>query len=189
MVNRKIKEFASLKHHSKNDLFKELCFCILAANYSSEKTLKIQQNIGECFLLYSQEELSQKLRAVGYRFPNIRAKYITESRKYKEKLMRALTTFESKELREWIVQNIKGIGYKEASHFLRNIGFTDFAVIDFHIIDILVRNNIIEKPKTLTRTKYLEIEQVLRTISKKTHLNLAELDLYLWYMETGTIIK
>ena len=92
-------------------------------------------------------------------------------------------------IREWLVNNIKGIGYKEASHFLRNIGFDDYAIIDFHIIDILTRYKIIEKPKYLSKKKYLEIEEILRKIAKQTNLTLAELDLYLWYMETGKILK
>ena len=88
-----------------------------------------------------------------------------------------------------MVDNIKGLGMKEASHFLRNIGFKDFAIIDFHIIDILVKYGLIKKPKTLTKNKYLEIEGILKEIAKKTNLNLAELDLYLWYEETDKVLK
>ena len=73
--------------------------------------------------------------------------------------------------------------------FLRNIGYTDYAIIDFHIIDLLVSYNLILKPKTLTRNKYLEIEKILKNIGKELNLNLAELDLYLWYLETGKILK
>lgn len=80
---------------------------------------------------------------------------------------------------------------KEASHFLRNIGFKNYAVIDFHIVDVLVKNDLIEKPKSksLTSKKYLEIEEVLRKLAKETKTNLGELDLYLWYHETGKILK
>ncbi|MHA2326793.1 MAG: 8-oxoguanine DNA glycosylase, partial [Promethearchaeota archaeon] len=91
--------------------------------------------------------------------------------------------------RDWIVKNIKGIGYKEGSHFLRNIGYNNLAIIDFHIIDLLVKSHLIEKPKTLTKKKYLEIEELLKLIGKKLKLNLAELDLYLWYTETGKVLK
>jgi N-glycosylase/DNA lyase len=92
-------------------------------------------------------------------------------------------------LREWLSENIKGIGPKEASHFLRNIGYTNFAILDFHIIDILIRNGLFEKRKPLTKREYLEIEAILKKIARKVNLNLAELDLYLWYMETGKILK
>ena len=87
------------------------------------------------------------------------------------------------------MRNIKGIGYKEASHFLRNIGYTEYAIIDFHIVDLLVKNNLLQKPKAITKTKYLEIELLLKSIGNKLNLNMAELDLYLWFLETGKILK
>ena len=79
--------------------------------------------------------------------------------------------------------------YKEGSHFLRNIGCDYYAIIDFHILDLLERYHLITKPKSLTATKYREIEQVLQTIATQTQLTLAELDLYLFYLETGKILK
>jgi len=63
------------------------------------------------------------------------------------------------------------------------------AIIDYHIVDVLVRYGIIERPKTLTRRKYLEIESILEKIAERTGLTLGELDLYLWYMETGKVLK
>ena len=83
----------------------------------------------------------------------------------------------------------KRIRHEEASHFLRNIGHENLAIIDFHIIDILADNKLIEKPKTMTPNKYLEIEQILKDLGKKINMNMSELDLYLWYMETGKILK
>jgi len=189
LVHNRIKEFKELSKKSNDELFKELCFCILTANFNAEKSIKIQDEIGECFLDDSEEELAKKLKNLGHRFPNTRAKYILESRKCKESLEDIVQSNNGKKLREWIVNNIKGLGYKEASHFLRNIGFDDLAIIDFHIVDILVKHNLIEKPKTFTKRKYLEIENLLKEIARKTDLSLAELDLYLWYHETGKILK
>jgi N-glycosylase/DNA lyase len=54
---------------------------------------------------------------------------------------------------------------------------------------LLVDGGMIERPKTLTEKRYLEIEQVLEGLGKKVNLNLAELDLYLWYLETGKVLK
>ena len=189
LIQKRIDEFKELDKKSNDELFKELCFCILTANFNAEKSIKIQNEIGECFLTNSEEELAKKLKILGHRYPNTRAKYISESRKCKESLKEVIQFNDKKKLREWIVNNVKGLGYKEASHFLRNIGFDDFAIIDFHIVDILVKHDLIKRPKTLTKTKYLEIENLLRTIGKKTDLTLAELDLYLWYLETGKILK
>lgn len=189
LVNDRIKEFKNIDKKSTNELFNEMCFCILTANFNAEKSIKIQNEIGEYFSNDSEEDLAKKLQELGHRFPNMRASYISESRNCKDMLKRVVESLKNDELREWLVKNVKGIGYKETSHFLRNIGFDDFAIIDFHIIDILAKYDLIEKPKVLTRKKYLEIEKILKKIAEKSDLNLAELDLYLWYMETGKILK
>jgi N-glycosylase/DNA lyase len=189
LVNKRIKEFKNINKSSTNELFSEMCFCILTANFNAEKSVRIQNEIGECFSTYSEEDLAKKLQELGHRFPNMRASYISESRNFKNMLKGVIESLKNDELREWFVKNIKGIGYKETSHFLRNIGFDDFAIIDFHIIDILVKYNLIERPKALTKKKYLKIEKILKKIAEKMGINLAELDLYLWYMETGKILK
>jgi len=189
LVDARIKEFKEIDRRSCEDIFQELCFCILTANFNAEKCIKIQKEIGNGFLTLSEEELAKKLVKLGHRFPNTRAKYISESQKYLDNLTCMINSLHREELRSWFINNIKGLGYKEASHFLRNIGFDDYAIIDFHIVDILVRHNMIKRPKTLSKRKYLEVEDILKEIAIKSNLNLAELDLYLWYMETKKILK
>jgi len=189
IIDDRIKEFKEIKRESNDELFKELCFCLMTANFNAEKSIKIQDQIGQCFFNGSKDEISNNLKKAGHRFPNARAEYIYESKKCKDKLSKILKFHDEKAIREWVIKNVKGLSYKESSHFLRNIGFDNYAIIDFHIIDILVRNKIINKPKTLTKNKYLEIEEILRKLAKKANLTLAELDLYLWYMETGKILK
>ena len=142
------------------------------------------------FLTLRESDLAEKLKDLGHRFPNMRAKYIVDARKYKDSLKDIVTSFNDRyKLREWLSENVKGIGYKEASHFLRNIGYIDYAIVDFHIMDLLVKHELVEKPKTMTKSKYLEIENILRNIGNKLNLNMAELDLYLWFLETGKILK
>ena len=180
LVDKRIKEFQNLGKKSNNELFKELCFCILTANSTAERCIDVQNKIGNGFLTLSESRLQKELKKHGARFHTKRANYIAEARKHKDKL---------KQQRDWLVENIKGIGYKEASHFLRNIGDKNTAIIDFHIIDILEKNKLIKRPKTLNKNSYIEIENKLKLLAKKLNLNLAELDLYLWYMETGKILK
>jgi len=190
VVDSRMQEFAEHKNKSSNEIFKELCFCFLTANFSAQGGIKIQNEIGDGFLTLSQEELAQKLSEIGHRFPNARAKYIYEARKHKDNTKKILNSFsDEKNARNWIVANIKGIGMKEASHFLRNVGYKNVAIIDFHIVDLLERENLIQKPKTMTPKKYIEIEKVLEQLAQKTNSNLGELDLYLWYKETGKILK
>jgi N-glycosylase/DNA lyase len=190
LVDARVKEFKETGEKSSSDLFKELCFCILTANFNAEKSIKIQKGIGDGFITLTESQLAKKLRGFGHRYPEARAKYIVEARKHQSSLKDVISSFKSEnELREWLIKNIKGLGYKESSHFLRNIGFDNFAIIDFHIIDILEKYGLIERPKTLTKRKYLEIEGLLKKIAKELNLNLAELDLYLWYAETGKVLK
>jgi N-glycosylase/DNA lyase len=188
-IKQRIQEFKNVNTNSAEELFQELCFCILTANFNAERTIHIHQQLHKCFCTASKEALSKQLRQQGYRFPNTRAAYIINSVSKKDALPTIIQTLQRDERRIWLVQNIKGFGYKEASHYLRNIGFDDYAIIDSHILELLERYNLIKQPKTLTKKKYFEIEKLLQTIAQQTHLTLAELDLYLWYIETGKILK
>ena len=192
IIDERMKSFEELGKKNSNEIFKELCFCFMTANFSAQGGIKIQNEINNNFLYLSEQELAKKLSELGHRFPNARAKYVVLAQPHKNSIKETLQTFtDDISAREWIVKNIKGIGMKEASHFLRNIGYKNLAIIDFHIVDLLSKHNLIEKPKnkSLTPKKYLEIENVLREIAKQTTLNLGELDLYLWYEETGKVLK
>ena len=192
VIDSRMKEFSDLGEKNDNEIFKELCFCLMTANFSAEGGIKIQNAIGDGFLHLSQEELAQKLSQLGHRFLNTRAQFIFEARGFKNNIKQILQKIPSdSEKRKFLAENVKGLGFKESSHFLRNIGFKNVAIIDFHIVDLLARNNLIEKPKnkSLTEKKYLEIENLLKILAEKTNTNLGELDLYLWYEETGKILK
>jgi N-glycosylase/DNA lyase len=187
IVGARIKEFESQK--SDDQLFSELCFCILTANFDAEKSIAIQREIGDGFLNLPEGDLAGKLKRLGHRFPNARASYIVEARGVTP-LSGVIGSIEGDmELRDWLVEHVRGVGYKEASHFLRNIGRKDLAILDFHIIDLLSREGIIKRPKSLTKRSYLEIEDLLRRVGEKLGLDLAELDHYLWFMETGKVLK
>ncbi|MEM4194732.1 MAG: N-glycosylase/DNA lyase [Candidatus Anstonellales archaeon] len=191
LIDKRVKEFKRAGKSSKQRIFSELCFCILTANYSAEGGIRIQKEIGDGFLKMGEKALAKKLKKLGHRFPNTRAKFIVEARKkFAKKIKEIVFSFaDGREAREWLVKNVKGLGYKEASHFLRNVGFMDLGIVDFHIVDLLVKNRIIKKPKTITRKKYFEIEDVLKKLAERTGLEPGELDLYLWYIETGKVLK
>jgi N-glycosylase/DNA lyase len=190
IIDKRIKSFSKIKEKSNKDIFKELSFCVLTANYNAKKAIEIQKKINNGFLTLSLKDLSKKLKSLGYRYPNLRSEYIIYNRKFLPDLKKVLKTFKGHALRDWFAENIKGISYKEASHFLRNIGYNEYAIIDFHIVDVLIKYGYLkEKPKSLNRQKYLEIENILEEISKKASLSQGELDFYLWYLETGTVLK
>lgn len=189
VVDNRIKEFENLGKDKQDKVFSELCFCLLTANFQAEKCIQIQTDMSRDFEIIPKEELAEKLKQIGHRFWPQRADRIVEARECKTELCSMIFKKSEQEMREWLVKTVKGLGMKESSHFLRNIGYKDLAIIDFHIVDLLERENLIERPKTITPKKYLEIEQILEELSKKVNLNLAELDLYLWYLETGKILK
>jgi len=92
--------------------------------------------------------------------------------------------------REWLVENVKGYGFKEASHFLRNIGYRELAILDRHILKYLVEFGVIEKvPKSLTKKNYMEIEEKFKQFSGRVGIPMDELDLLFWSLETGEIFK
>lgn len=190
LIDTRLREFKEIGDASNKEIFKELCFCILTAHYNAERSMKMQKLMGDDFLTLPKAQLAEKLKRLGHRYPDARAKYIIAAREYKNSMREIIDKFNNdNKLRDWFAKNIKGIGYKEASHFLRNIGYSDFAIIDFHILNVLAKHGLIEKPKTLTRKRYLEIEDLMKRIAKKAKLTLAELDLYLWYTETDKVLK
>jgi len=144
-----------------------------------------------------QPELADAL--VGsHRYPNARSKYIVASRSFLQehcqmRLRSKLQSFDQPlERRDWLVREkgIKGLGYKEASHFLRNIGYRGYAILDKHVLNSLFELKIIDDPKPPnTRSKYLMVEEKLKQITLELGIDFDELDLVLWSMKTGVILK
>ena len=191
LVNTRLGEFKKLGNDSNDELFSELCFCLLTANSKASTALKIQEDLGvNGFLNANVNEVSNCIKSNKHRFHNNKADYIIGARKYSN-IKEIISKFDdAKDLRVWFVKDVKGLGYKEASHFLRNIGFTDVAIVDRHILRVLQEHGFIEKiPSSITKKEYLRIEGVLEQIAKRNNMSLAELDLYLWYMKTGKVLK
>ncbi len=144
-----------------------------------------------------QTELANALSGV-HRYPNARARYIVASREFLRehcnlRLRKKLRSFACRyERRDWLVREkgIKGLGYKEASHYLRNIGFKGYAILDKHVLNCLAELKIIDDPKPPnTRAKYLTVEEKLNKLTEMTKIDFDELDLVLWSMKTGVILK
>jgi N-glycosylase/DNA lyase len=95
------------------------------------------------------------------------------------------------DLREWLVTHIIGLGYKEATHFLRNIGKNDgLAILDRHILRTLERLGVVDSiPNSINKNQYLEIEQRFKIFANGIGIALDELDLVFWSKSTGEIRK
>jgi N-glycosylase/DNA lyase len=196
-IQTRLNEFKQILNRSEDDVFAELCFCLLTPQSSAKTCWAAVSRLKERSLLLkgAANEIQPQLNDV--RFGDSKAKYIVEARDLFTKdgkiyLKSHLSSFPNIfELREWMVQNVKGLGYKEASHFLRNVGLgEEFAILDRHILRNLKRLEVIsEVPVSITKKRYLEIEEKLRGFSREIGIPLADLDLLFWSRETGWIFK
>ncbi|HDN95941.1 MAG: DNA lyase [Thermoplasmata archaeon] len=197
-IEERLEEFEKLwKNGREEDILAELFFCLLTPQSKAKACWDAILAIKNKSLLLdgSKEEIVSMLR--GVRFKNKKAEYIVDARKIftnegKVKIRSVFEKFkDAYEAREWLVKNIKGMGYKEASHFLRNIGKgKNVAILDRHILKNLYLLEIInEIPSSISGKKYIEIENKMREFAKKINIPLAHLDLVLWYKETGEVFK
>lgn len=191
-VEERIVEFKTLQKESSEKWFEELIFCLLTANYSAKGAMICISALDERNAL--QEGNLEEVKACllhKHRFPVKRAEFIIKAREQKPILKQIiLNQTSSSAAREWLVENILGLGMKEASHFLRNVGYLDLAIIDKHILTHMIEQGIIEeRPKTVTRKKYLEYEGFLSQVAKILGMPLGEMDLYLWANKSGEVIK
>ena len=197
-IDKRLEEFQQVLSHSDERIFAELAFCICTPQSKAVSAWKAVESLMKRELLYAGDtgQIRPFLNAV--RFGENKCKYIVEARKFftNDKLgikKKILSFNNSVELRDWLVKNVKGIGLKEASHFIRNIGFdyeNQLAILDRHILRNLKEFGVIsEIPKTLTSKKYFEIENMMRKFAEKVGISLYELDLLLWSKETGIIFK
>ena len=60
IIDERIDQFSSIIGLGINEIFKELCFCIMTANCGAKKCIEVQQGIDDGFLTYSEEELQRK---------------------------------------------------------------------------------------------------------------------------------
>ena len=195
---KRLKEFKEIwKNGSNEDIHLELSFCILTPQSKALNAWKAITNLKENNLIFTgkADEIVEFLNIV--RFKNNKAKFLVELREQMTRDGKIITKdfFDSiktvSEKREWIVKNIKGMSYKEAGHFLRNVGFgQEVAILDRHILKNLVKLEVIDElPKTLTPKLYLEIEGKMKEYCKFVKIPMDEMDLLLWYKEAGTIFK
>lgn len=178
-------------------LFEELVYCIFTAGCSARMGLRSVEAIKKILLKGSQERIENTL--VGkHRYPAARAGYIITTRNFlrddcRLRLRKRLIGFDDAiSRRDWFAREkgIKGLGYKESSHYLRNIGFGGYGILDKHILKSMFELKVIDSPNPpSTRTKYLAIEQRLKDFAREIKIDFDELDLVLWSMKTGEVLK
>lgn len=178
-------------------IWEEMVFCFFTGGCSAKMGIRSVEAVRPLLMNGTQEQLANALSG-AHRYPNARSRYITSSREFLLndcglRLRERLNAFEDpNDRRDWLAKEkgIKGLGYKEASHFLRNVGFKGYAILDKHVLNCLAELQIIDEPKPPnTRSRYLTVETGLQRLAERTNIDFEELDLVLWSMKTGEILK
>lgn len=194
----RLAEFEDIwKNGSDERLWEEMVFCFFTGGCSAKMGLRSVEAVRPHLMNGTHEDVMNAL--VGrHRYPRARAGYVVSSREFLVadcdlRLREKLSSFgDPIERRDWLVREkgIKGLGYKEASHYLRNIGMRGYAILDKHILRSMSELGLIEEPKPpSTRTRYLATELKLKEFAGKVGIDFDELDLVLWSMRTGEILK
>ncbi len=174
-------------------VLEELVFCLCTPQTKARNALNAVEALREhCLLLHpDRQKVEEILRKANVRFHRKKACYIVDAVGKFEEIWRVLCREKSATaLRDYLVNNVAGLGMKEASHFLRNIGFTEIAVIDRHILRYLKAERLVRKiDKNITRRRYLLLEKKFVELAAKHGLSPAELDLLVWASYTGEVLK
>jgi N-glycosylase/DNA lyase len=194
MVEDRMDDFRAVHEMDSYKWYEELVYCLLTAFSSALMGQKCVDALycDNTLLEGTEDEIRACLIETGHRFPNKRAEFVYNTQHLAPIIKATIQGFEtSKEAREWLVENIKGFGWKEASHYLRNIGYFDLAIIDRHIINNLREHGIIDldPKKGLTKKRYLAVERTLDKVAEELDMLPGELDLYMWYRKTGKVLK
>jgi N-glycosylase/DNA lyase len=197
-IQARLAEFRTLGATASDvELFAELVFCIFTAGASARMGIKSLARVRPILLTGDQTAL-ENILVGAHRYPRGRAGYIVHTRDYLQQhcglqMRKLLASFPDRQSRRdfWAAnRDIKGIGLKEASHFLRNIGYPGYAILDKHVLRSLHELGLLEDPHPPKNSKqYFAIEQVVYRLAEQLEIDCDELDLLLWSHKTGEILK
>ncbi len=197
-IEARLSDFRAVGLGTDERIFEELCFALLAIQSSARSSDAAVRALEREGLLWSggPERIARFLQH-RTRFHNHKAAYLVRARErfFPESgpvLKSTLDRFsDPAEARAFLVAEVDGLGFKEASHFLRNIGRgEDLAILDRHILRNLVRHRVIGRlPTSLTPRRYLAIEARLRRFAEAVGVSVGVLDLLWWSRQTGEIFK
>jgi N-glycosylase/DNA lyase len=197
-IKARLAEFTAIRETATDErLFEELVFCIFTAAASARMGLRSVERVRPVLMTGSRGEIQKKLVS-AHRYPRARGAFVYDTREYLQEAcrlkMRELlgSLNDAQERRDFFASNrsVRGLAYKETSHFLRNIGYNGYAILDKHVMGRLFEFGVTDTDQPpATRSKYLETEVRMRKFARKIRIDFDELDLLLWYTKTGEILK
>lgn len=189
-IRMRLNDFRNIQ---REDYFYELCFCLCTPQSKAANALQVQNKLKAADIyntfLNPVSILADKNHYI--RFHNQKAKRILELIPKFPKIMGILDSEATPaEKRLEIYRNITGFGMKEASHFMRNIGYSRLAILDRHILKNLVKLGVFATVPNISSVKnYLAIESEFLNFADEAGIPVDELDLLFWSYENGEIIK
>ena len=175
------------------EYFYELCFCFCTpqskARHAIEVVEKLKARDFQNKHFNPVKILADKAHYI--RFHNQKSKNMLNMKSIYPEILKLLKSdLSPAEKRLWLSLNVKGLGMKESSHFLRNIGYRNLAILDRHILKHLVECEVFKEiPKVGSIKNYLYVEKYFLKFSNSIGIPIDELDLLFWSYETGEILK
>lgn len=125
-----------------------------------------------------------------YRYPVKRSEYIVESiiniyNKYRIITNLLLSGYSANDLRREIIQLCPGVGPKQASHFLKNVGYCEnLAILDRHIIRYLEMYDDVSIPvgRVSKIDFYEEVEAMFVKTVKRFNYSVSVIDQSMWFV-------
>ncbi len=177
------------------EVWRSLLFCILSSQVRTSSAVKATNSILSEVPFFEEKIASSEVydkaknilrrEDVKYRFPDHRSRNIAHSwfafAQVKDDLYKYLESFDSEAAaREWITQLFPGLGFKQASMFLRDIGYSlRLCIIDTHILwycSCLGHHS--DRP--LTPKRYIETEDFVLRQSDKFGVSPNVFDAAVW---------
>ncbi len=195
-IRARLADFAAV---SPGAYFYELAYCLLTPQSSAVNATRAVEALQAIRFFDDQVDAVPILRSRDHyiRFHNTKGRHLREARQIFPEILLRITDQnghsrnpDGPALRLWLTAHVRGLGWKEASHFLRNIGYTNLAILDRHILKNLQRHGVVRTlPQSLTPKRYADIEKRFARFAATVGVTMDELDLLFWSRETGEIRK
>lgn len=187
-------KFHSSKRKEKEEVFYDLCFAICAPQMAFSGNLKVIEKLRQADF-YNKDIPSDEMYKImrPTRFFIQKTKNLLKAKEdFENTIFPTIYAYNNPDkylhheseqaVRDFLVKYIRGLGMKSSSHFLRNQGMMNLAILDVHILKFMGLN----RESISGINKYKEVEQKFISQAKKYKLKPAELDAIIWKRYSGT---
>ena len=206
LLDKRLREFQAMRTASEERIFYELCYCIYTpqsnavrcdeAVHMLSRDCSLEHLDMECLKVERASKKARFWRTKSKRIIEAWGRYMSDGTVKLMSFIKQLEKSYSNQigLRNRLREEFKGLGLgmKETSHFLRNIGFGEnIAIIDRHILSCLAELRVIDESMSALKSDkdYLWIEKNTLQFSGEIGIPSVELDLIFWSAKTGFIYK